>query len=81
MKVTSTNLRTQCLYQVHTVSRLRVSTSYRTMAAFFFASPVDVDIKLESEDIRKQVDVKLEKERTVSCPVYYDGESVGGTVC
>lgn len=51
------------------------------MAAYFFASPVDVDVKLEGEDIRKQVDVKQEKERTVACPVYYDGDSVGGTVC
>jgi Vacuolar protein sorting-associated protein 26 len=52
-----------------------------SMAAYFFASPVDVDVKLEGEDIRKQVDVKQEKERTISCPVYYDGESIGGTVC
>jgi vacuolar protein sorting-associated protein 26 len=51
------------------------------MAAYFFASPVDVDVKLEGEEIRKQVEVKQEKERTVSCPVYYDGDSVGGTVC
>lgn len=51
------------------------------MAAYFFASPVDVDIKLEGEDIRKQVDIKQEKERVVSCPVYYDGDSIGGTVC
>ena len=50
------------------------------MAAYFFASPVDVDIKLEGEDVRKQVDVKQEKERIVSCPVYYDGDSIGGTV-
>jgi len=40
-----------------------------------------VDVRLEGEDIRKQVDVKQEKERTISCPVYYDGDSVGGTVC
>lgn len=51
------------------------------MAAYFFASPIDVDVKLEGEDIRKQVDVKQEKERVVSCPVYYDGDSIGGTVC
>ena len=50
------------------------------MAAYFFASPVDVDVKLEGEEIRKQVDVKQEKERTISCPVYYDGDSIGGTV-
>lgn len=51
------------------------------MAAYFFASPVDVDVKLEGEELRKQVDIKQEKERIVSCPVYYDGDSVGGTVC
>jgi Vacuolar protein sorting-associated protein 26 len=49
-------------------------------AAYFFASPVDVEIKLEGEDSRKSVDTKLEKERSISCPVYYDGESVGGQV-
>lgn len=50
------------------------------MAAFFFAQPVDIDIKLENEEGRKIVDAKIDKERTVSCPVYYDGESVAGTV-
>ncbi|KAG5633321.1 hypothetical protein DXG03_007599, partial [Asterophora parasitica] len=50
------------------------------MAAYFFASPIDVDIKLEGEDVRKQVDIKSEKEKTISCPVYYDGDSVGGQV-
>ena len=50
------------------------------MAAFFFASPIDVDVKLEGEDIRKQVDMKQEKERSISCPVYYDGDSIGGQV-
>ncbi|THH04544.1 hypothetical protein EW145_g5447 [Phellinidium pouzarii] len=50
------------------------------MAAYFFPSPVDVDIKLDSEDERKQVDIKLEKDKTVRCPVYYDGESVTGQV-
>lgn len=50
------------------------------MAAFFFASPIDVDIKLEGEDARKQVEMKTEKEKVISCPVYYDGDSVSGTV-
>lgn len=50
------------------------------MAAFFFSSPVDVDIRLEEEDQRKQVELKLEKERRESCPVYFDGESVAGQV-
>lgn len=50
------------------------------MAAFFFASPIDVDIKLEGEEARKQVDMKMDKEKVVPCPVYYDGDSVGGQV-
>lgn len=50
------------------------------MAAYFFASPIDVDIKLEGEEGRKQVEMKVEKEKNVSCPVYYDGDSVGGQV-
>lgn len=50
------------------------------MAAYFFASPVDVDIRLNDEDKRKQVELKLEKERRESCPVFYDGESVVGQV-
>jgi len=48
------------------------------MAAFFFASPVDIDIKLEGEEARKQVDLKLEKDRKESSPVYYDGDSITG---
>jgi vacuolar protein sorting-associated protein 26 len=50
------------------------------MAAYFFASPIDVDIKLEGEELRKQVEIKGDKEKTISCPVYYDGDSVGGQV-
>ncbi|GJJ14781.1 hypothetical protein Clacol_009049 [Clathrus columnatus] len=48
------------------------------MAAYFFASPVDIDIKLEDEEARKQVEIKLEKDRKDSCPIYYDGESIIG---
>ncbi|KAF8501299.1 vacuolar protein sorting-associated protein 26 [Gautieria morchelliformis] len=48
------------------------------MAAFFFASPVDIDVRLEGEEARKQVEIKLEKERKESCPVYYDGDSIVG---
>jgi vacuolar protein sorting-associated protein 26 len=51
------------------------------MAAYFFASPIDVDIKLEGEDVRKQVDIKGEKDKITSCAVYYDGDSVTGQVC
>lgn len=48
--------------------------------AYLFASPIDVDIKLEGEDLRKQVEVKSDKDKNVSCPVYYDGDSVTGQV-
>lgn len=50
------------------------------MASYFFASPVDVEVTLEGEDDRKQVEIKSEKEKIVKCPVYYDGESVVGQV-
>ena len=47
-------------------ARLELTTERRvlhslTMAAYFFASPVDVDVKLEGEDDRKKVKGK-EKE-------------------
>ncbi len=48
------------------------------MATFFFASPIDVDIKLSDEEARKSVELREEKEKVTSCPIYYDGESVGG---
>ncbi|KAH9028975.1 vacuolar protein sorting-associated protein 26 [Lactarius pseudohatsudake] len=44
------------------------------MAAFFFASPIDIDIKLEGEELRNQIGSKAEKDRPISCPVYYAGE-------
>lgn len=50
------------------------------MAAYFFASPIDIEIRLESEETRKQVEIKAEKEKTIQCPVYYDGDSVSGQV-
>ncbi|KIJ39211.1 hypothetical protein M422DRAFT_31107 [Sphaerobolus stellatus SS14] len=48
------------------------------MAAYFFAQPVDIDLKLEGEEGRKQVELKLEKERRESAPIYYDGDSISG---
>lgn len=50
------------------------------MAAYFFASPIDVDVKLEGEESRKQVEIKEEKEKVISCPIYYDGDSISGQV-
>ena len=48
--------------------------------AYFFASAIDVDTKLEGEELRKQVEVKSDKDKIVTCPVYYDGDSVTGQV-
>ncbi len=36
--------------------------------------------RLKARDDRKQVEVKQEKEKTIKCPVYYDGESLVGQV-
>jgi len=50
------------------------------MAGYFFGSPVDIDFRLEEEESKKQVEVRLEKDRRESSPVYYDGESIIGQV-
>ncbi|KAH9160349.1 hypothetical protein EDB89DRAFT_2081957 [Lactarius sanguifluus] len=42
--------------------------------------PNGYDIKLEGEELGKQIDSKAEKDRPIPCPVYYDGESVSGQV-
>ncbi|KAH9053657.1 vacuolar protein sorting-associated protein 26-domain-containing protein [Lactarius vividus] len=47
--------------------------------AAFSASPIDIDIKLEGEEL-KQIDFKVEKDHPILCPVYYDGESISGQV-
>lgn len=46
----------------------------------FAAAPVDVEIHFDGEEARKQVEIKGDKEKKELCPVYYDGESVGGQV-
>lgn len=52
------------------------------MTSFFgFASaPVEVEIRLNGESDRKQVEVKGDHDKKELCPVYYDGESVEGKV-
>ncbi|KAH8102170.1 vacuolar protein sorting-associated protein 26 [Cristinia sonorae] len=50
------------------------------MAAYFFSSPIDVEIKLDDEEARKFVEIKGEKEAMINCPLYYDEESVSGQV-
>lgn len=64
------------------ISSPSLSLAAAQMSSFFgFSSaPVDVEIRLNGEDKRKQVEVKGEKDRKELCPVYYDGESVDGQV-
>ncbi|KAG2220671.1 hypothetical protein INT45_008214 [Circinella minor] len=44
------------------------------------STPVDIDISFTGEDQRKKVDVKVDKERRETYPVYLDGETVSGKV-
>lgn len=39
-----------------------------------------MDIKFEGEEQRRQVEIKGEKDKRESCPVYFDGESIAGQV-
>lgn len=48
-------------------------------------SSLDIDVRLLDGDVstdetRKQVEVKIDKDRKEMCPVYFDGESVQGEV-
>lgn len=47
---------------------------------FGFSAPVDIDVRLEDEHERKQIDVKLDNPAKETLPVYFDGENVQGTV-
>lgn len=48
--------------------------------SLFFKSPLDIEIRLDSESSRKHVEQKSDQGRTESLPLYKDGESVKGTV-
>ncbi|KAF4971065.1 hypothetical protein FSARC_2013 [Fusarium sarcochroum] len=50
------------------------------MSAYFFATPVDIDVVLDDTDDRSMVDVKLDKNRREKAPLFMDGESVKGAV-
>ena len=50
------------------------------MTSYLWGAPVDVEIRLENEDARRKAEVKLEKDRRDSLPVYLDGESIIGQV-
>lgn len=48
--------------------------------SLFFKAPLDIEIRLDGEDSRHHVDVKTDKNRRDSVPLYLDGESVKGSV-
>lgn len=48
------------------------------MAGYLWGTPVDIEIRLDAEDARKQYDVKSEKERRETLAIYLDGESIMG---
>ncbi|CAN6615377.1 carboxypeptidase Y-deficient protein 8 [Trichomonascus vanleenenianus] len=48
--------------------------------ALFFKAPLDIEIRLDGEDSRTHVDIKNDKGRRESVPLYLDGESVKGSV-
>lgn len=48
--------------------------------SFFFKAPLDIEIRLDSENIRKHINIKTTHGRTESLPIYEDGETVKGEV-
>jgi vacuolar protein sorting-associated protein 26 len=49
--------------------------------SYFFSTPLDIDIRLnDADDKRQMVDIKLDKNRKEKCPLYMDGETVKGAV-
>ncbi|KAI9495867.1 putative PEP8-vacuolar protein sorting/targeting protein [Zychaea mexicana] len=44
------------------------------------STPADIEIGFAKEDQRKQIDVKVDKDRRETYPVYLDGETVSGNV-
>ncbi|KAI7865943.1 vacuolar protein sorting-associated protein 26-domain-containing protein [Spinellus fusiger] len=52
-----------------------------SMASIFgLSTPVDIDVQFYHEDKRKHIDVKVDKDRRESYPVYLDGETVAGKI-
>ncbi|KAA1089507.1 Vacuolar protein sorting-associated protein 26B [Puccinia graminis f. sp. tritici] len=51
------------------------------MASWLVFQPtIDVEVRLEGEEERKSVEVKVDKDKKERCPVYLDGEGVTGQV-
>lgn len=48
--------------------------------SIFFKSPLDLEIRLDGEDSRKQIDVKTAQGKKDKYPLYEDGETISGSV-
>ena len=48
--------------------------------SFFFKAPLDIEIRLDNENNRDHINLKVAQGRTESLPIYEDGESVKGLV-
>jgi hypothetical protein len=68
------------LYMLDILTPNHNLTSGVEMATYLWGTPVDVEIRLDAEEARRQYEVKLEKERRETLAVYLDGESVVGQV-
>ncbi|CEG82361.1 Putative Vacuolar protein sorting-associated protein 26B [Rhizopus microsporus] len=52
-----------------------------SMASLFGLSPsLDIEVKFNNEEERKHLEVKVEKDRKESYPLYLDGETVSGKI-
>ena len=49
-------------------------------ALFAFGSPIEVDVILDGVQGRGTTEVKVDKEKRESCPIFYDGEGIKGVV-
>ncbi|CCH43531.1 Vacuolar protein sorting-associated protein [Wickerhamomyces ciferrii] len=48
--------------------------------SIFYRSPLDLEIRLDCEDSRKRIDVKISQDKKDKLPLYEDGESISGAV-
>jgi len=48
--------------------------------SIFFKSPLDLEIRLDGEDSRKQIEIKSSQGKKDKYPLYEDGETISGSV-
>ncbi|KAG0030211.1 hypothetical protein BGZ82_007520 [Podila clonocystis] len=47
---------------------------------FGLSTPVDIDIRFNGQEQRKQIEAKVDKDRRDKFPLYFDGETVAGKI-